>query len=141
MSDLYLAHHGRMFQKWGIRNGPPYPLDKSETKNYKTKQNIKTNAIKSLQGDEASADYLLSRKKDIYKLSNDELNTMVKRMQLEKQLVSELSTSKGESFVDKTNSKMKKAQTFVASAAGIATSTAIVLNKWPEIKEGISKVI
>ena len=24
-----LAHHGIKGQKWGIRNGPPYPLDKS----------------------------------------------------------------------------------------------------------------
>ena len=22
----YLSHHGIMGQKWGIRNGPPYPL-------------------------------------------------------------------------------------------------------------------
>ena len=26
----YLAHHGRMKQKWGVRNGPPYPLDSSQ---------------------------------------------------------------------------------------------------------------
>lgn len=25
--DLYLSHHGIKGQKWGIRNGPPYPLD------------------------------------------------------------------------------------------------------------------
>ena len=25
-----LAHHGIKGQKWGVRNGPPYPLDKSE---------------------------------------------------------------------------------------------------------------
>lgn len=23
----FLAHHGRLHQKWGVRNGPPYPLD------------------------------------------------------------------------------------------------------------------
>ena len=26
---LYLAHHGVKGQKWGVRNGPPYPLKKA----------------------------------------------------------------------------------------------------------------
>lgn len=25
--EYYLKHHGIMGQKWGIKNGPPYPLD------------------------------------------------------------------------------------------------------------------
>ena len=25
-----LKHHGIKGQKWGVRNGPPYPLDKSK---------------------------------------------------------------------------------------------------------------
>ena len=24
----YISHHGRLNQKWGVRNGPPYPLDR-----------------------------------------------------------------------------------------------------------------
>lgn len=27
-NDTYLAHHGIKNQQWGVRNGPPYPLDK-----------------------------------------------------------------------------------------------------------------
>lgn len=27
MSELYLIHHGIKGQKWGITNGPPYPLN------------------------------------------------------------------------------------------------------------------
>ena len=26
----YIAHHGRLGQKWGQRNGPPYPLDRTQ---------------------------------------------------------------------------------------------------------------
>ena len=26
----YLAHHGRRYQKWGVENGPPYPLYRQE---------------------------------------------------------------------------------------------------------------
>ena len=29
-SDIYLAHHGILGQKWGKRNGPPYPLDSGD---------------------------------------------------------------------------------------------------------------
>lgn len=28
--DEYLAHHGILGQKWGKRNGPPYPLGASD---------------------------------------------------------------------------------------------------------------
>lgn len=32
-----LFHHGRKGQRWGVRNGPPYPLDQSKTKSYAAK--------------------------------------------------------------------------------------------------------
>lgn len=28
-TDEYLMHHGREGQRWGVKNGPPYPLDES----------------------------------------------------------------------------------------------------------------
>lgn len=34
---MYLIHHGRKNQKWGIMNGPPYPLDQTN-KEYKQNQ-------------------------------------------------------------------------------------------------------
>jgi len=30
MSDMYLVHHGILGQKWGKKNGPPYPLNPSD---------------------------------------------------------------------------------------------------------------
>lgn len=30
LEQAYLAHHGILGQKWGRRNGPPYPLDESD---------------------------------------------------------------------------------------------------------------
>lgn len=30
-SDQYLCHHGIKGQRWGVKNGPPYPLDKYRT--------------------------------------------------------------------------------------------------------------
>lgn len=29
-TDEYLAHHGILGQKWGKKNGPPYPLDSNQ---------------------------------------------------------------------------------------------------------------
>lgn len=38
-----LEHHGVKGQKWGVRNGPPYPISNSSGSN--TKKNVKTEAI------------------------------------------------------------------------------------------------
>lgn len=35
LSQDYLAHHGVKGQKWGERNGPPYPLDSSKSDGHK----------------------------------------------------------------------------------------------------------
>ena len=37
MSDLYLVHHGIKGQRWGERNGPPYPLDRHSAKELRRK--------------------------------------------------------------------------------------------------------
>ena len=31
LNDVYLEHHGIKGQSWGVRNGPPYPLDSSKS--------------------------------------------------------------------------------------------------------------
>lgn len=37
--DQYLAHHGIKGQHWGVKNGPPYPLDKKVSKAIKAGKN------------------------------------------------------------------------------------------------------
>ena len=34
LRDDELQHHGIKGQEWGVKNGPPYPLDKKESKKY-----------------------------------------------------------------------------------------------------------
>lgn len=36
--QTYISHHGIDGQKWGVRNGPPYPLDKSRKEQRKKKR-------------------------------------------------------------------------------------------------------
>lgn len=38
MSDAYLVHHGIPGQKWGKRNGPPYPLNESDKSSAEKKE-------------------------------------------------------------------------------------------------------
>lgn len=45
-NDYWLAHHGIEGQKWGVQNGPPYPLDKKTS--IKVKKNASNNATTSL---------------------------------------------------------------------------------------------
>lgn len=41
----YLMHHGIQGQKWGVRNGPPYPLDSKAKSSSEKKQNQKSPKI------------------------------------------------------------------------------------------------
>lgn len=34
-NDLYISHHGIKGQKWGVRNGPPYPLGEGQKMGYR----------------------------------------------------------------------------------------------------------
>ena len=38
--DGYLEHHGILNQKWGVRNGPPYPLSRSSKKTKPKKEKV-----------------------------------------------------------------------------------------------------
>lgn len=50
MEHIYLVHHGIDGQKWGKRNGPPYPLDS----NPKRQAQRKRNSMSSSGNDEVS---------------------------------------------------------------------------------------
>ena len=50
LDGLYLAHHGIQNQHWGVRHGPPYPLDSNASKQAKRKSASKSSYDK-LYGD------------------------------------------------------------------------------------------
>lgn len=75
-SDMsaYLSHHGILGQKWGVQNGPPYPLDSRTAASVKKQKRIK------------SEDYVSAHDgKKSYELSDQELKRRNTRFQQEAQ--------------------------------------------------------
>lgn len=79
--EAYLEHHGILGQKWGVKHGPPYPLDK------KTSRKVKSGKVSI----------------NIKDLSDDDLKKIVNRLQMEKQLkdLTKEQKSRGKKFGDK----------------------------------------
>lgn len=78
MNETYLIHHGIDGQKWGVQNGPPYPLDKSKY-SMKEKRALKK-AVKDVKRSRKNANK--------YKvlMSDKELEDRNKRLENEKKL-------------------------------------------------------
>lgn len=72
MPKYELYHHGITGQKWGQKNGPPYPLSASQKSSAERK---------TISSDEARKRELMS--KDKSELSNAELREVNNRLQLE----------------------------------------------------------
>lgn len=104
MSQVYLAHFGIRGQKWGKKNGPPYPLDnanrssaerKSNPESKSSKQKKKLNINRQQVGDiRTDTDTLVrniskriprKNQEDLSKYSDTELQKIVNRQRLEQQ--------------------------------------------------------
>lgn len=82
----YLEHHGILGQKWGVKHGPPYPLDS------KTSKKVSSGKVTI----------------NIKDLTDDELKRIVQRLNMEKQLkdLTKEQKSKGKKFSDKAVDKL-----------------------------------
>lgn len=140
----YLAHHGILGQKWGHRNGPPYPLDSSAKSSaekkaggsgsgdaIKKKAKTAKNILKSDSGSRSSKALKEARRKDIDEMSTQELRETNARLREEKsyQELTKGSTAEGKRFVKELSKNI---------ATGIITGIAIEAGKkFVKLKLGI----
>lgn len=77
-----MAHHGIKGQKWGVRNGPPYPLDRSESSGLKNAagQSIIKVASTSLTGKPNSITQVTNRKGGIDRNYYDDMGRQTKQI-------------------------------------------------------------
>lgn len=82
--DIY--HEGRLGQKWGRRNGPPYPLGSSQLSDVERRNGGISKSAKERDG--VSGKNQISSYKSISELSNDELDKLIDRLMKEERLTS-----------------------------------------------------
>lgn len=96
-SDNALFHHGVDGMKWGVRNGPPYPLDKAGRKALQEqKSTMRGRSVKISTSDKANI-----LKSNIDDLTDDDIRFLINRIKLEKEidgLLSEGQKKEGESY-------------------------------------------
>ena len=78
----YLAHHGVQNQHWGVRHGPPYPLDSNASKQAKRKSASKSSYDK-LYGDKKGSTRHTGSASSVNNSSNNKMTKDEKRQMFE----------------------------------------------------------
>lgn len=131
----YLAHHGRLHQKWGVRNGPPYPLDSSVTRGYASKQEHKRPSIEPHE-DHQRAHNQGEYKKNVAELSDKDLQSRLNRLRMEQQYseLEDSTISRGKKHV---NDTLKIIGTTATTTSAILT----IYNNSDKIASIIGKLV
>lgn len=77
VSDI-LSHHGREGQKWGVRNGPPYPLNREGLRAFR--ENHKRKKLERRKKKIMNDPELITKNADMF--TRDELETSLEKLRL-----------------------------------------------------------
>lgn len=110
MNKKYLIHYGIDGQKWGVRNGPPYPLSPSSHSAAEKRANKKAWKTAKKERRKNARD-----KSKVDSMSNKELNDQINRIRMEQQ------------YKDITKTEFEKGRDSVVKL--IVAATAIELGK------------
>jgi hypothetical protein len=143
----YLAHHGTPGQKWGVRNGPPYPLNEQVKKTLKViaKRNAKKkkekaklrakaeeeaaarNAQKKVDDHERLKQRIRKRPQDFYRyrdlLTKEEANDLIEQIQWDRK-IEDIKFDEYKRF----NTRMKEISSTITTAATIMNQGINVYN-------------
>lgn len=126
LSPDELMHHGIDGQKWGVKNGPPYPLDgghkTSGKKKYRTDKGYRRknqNGSKNYSYKQDTGKNL--SKKPVSEMTNQELKQHINRMRLEQQYkeLKQSDVRRGREYV------MSYVRDYATLAGAVATTAAI----------------
>lgn len=90
----YISHHGIKGQKWGVKNGPPYPLDSSKSTGKRLKESgsvtkkkaIPSNAVKTETAKKSIIDKSSPEYKDkVHRLASGDFNANKQERQAHKE--------------------------------------------------------
>lgn len=120
LSPDELMHHGIDGQKWGVKNGPPYPLDRG----HKTSRNRKYRTDKGYHRRNQNG---RKRKKKVSEMSNDELQRRINRKELERRYneLNDAQISRGKNKVI----QLVRDYATIAGAVGSTVGTAYTIYK------------
>lgn len=116
-----LYHHGIDGQKWGVKNGPPYPLDAG-------RKSFAERKFRTDKGYHKNQNGRKSHKKKVSEMSNEELQRRINRKQLE-QRYNELNDAQIARGKNKVVQLVRDYST-VAAAVGSTVGTAYTIYKW-----------
>ena len=121
MMENYLSHSGRKGQKWGVKNGPPYPLDYSKM-SPEEREHHKGEAIKTGNIYEAN--------KNVKYFSNKEIDDTINRYKKEAELhgFTKKELERGKKTIDDLIEKGNKFVKFTNMGMNVYDSIAKMVN-------------